>query len=560
MPLTVESVATKPFDGQKPGTSGLRKKVKEVTQPHYLENFVQAIFDSLPHAELKGAELVVAGDGRYYNDKAMATIIRIAAANGVGRIVTGLDYLMSTPNVSQLIRERKAYGGIILTASHNPGGPTEDFGIKYNCQNGGPAPEGSTNAMFENSKNISLYKITKESPEFDEKTVGVTKFGDLEIVVVDAPSHYLTMCKSIFDFESLRSFVAREDFSMTYDSMHGVAGPFARKIFDEELKMPGCCINSDPKSDFGGSHPDPNLTYAKDLVEAMGLGESTPANVPEFGAAADGDADRNMVLGKAFFVTPSDSVAIIAANAQQCIPYFKDGLKGVARSMPTSAALDRVASKLNVECFEVPTGWKFFGNLMDAGKLSICGEESFGTGSDHIREKDGAWAVLCWLSILAHKNKGQEKLVSVEDIVRDHWKEYGRNYYSRYDYEAVDKGKATEMMAHLVSLTEKFSSEESKIDGFTVAKADEFTYHDPVDKSVSAHQGIRFIFSDGSRVIFRLSGTGSVGATIRLYVERYETDNLSQETAAAVAPLIKIALELSKIEEFTGREKPTVIT
>lgn len=560
MSVTIKTVATKPYTDQKPGTSGLRKKVVHFQQENYLENFIQSTFNALPADELKGSELVVAGDGRFWNKEASTTIIRMAAANGIRQITTGVNFLMSTPCVSMAIRENKAYGGIILTASHNPGGPTEDFGVKYNISNGGPAPEGVTNAIFEHSTKIASYQITDETPQIDFSKVGSHKFGDLTVEVIDAASRYTAMMKRIFDFPALNEFVNRKDFSMTYDSMHGVAGPFARDIFCKEFGLPeSCMMNSIPKEDFGGGHPDPNLTYAHDLVEIMGLGEHKSDDVPEFGAAADGDADRNMILGKRFFVTPSDSVAVIAANYKS-IPFFKDGLKGVARSMPTSAALDRVAEALNVTCWEVPTGWKFFGNLMDDSKLSICGEESFGTGSDHIREKDGAWAVLAWLSILQSKNVGQEKLVSVEDVVMDHWKTYGRNYYSRYDYENVESEGANQLMAHLVTLTKAMKSGESKLGEFTINVADEFCYTDPVDQSVSDHQGIRFIFTDGSRIIFRLSGTGSVGATIRLYVEKYDKTNLTAATKDAVKSLIDIALDLSKMKEFTGRDVPTVIT
>lgn len=558
-----KTVATTPYEGQKPGTSGLRKKVVEFQKPNYLENFIQSTFDALPADELKGCTMVVAGDGRYYNKEASATIIRMAAANGLGKIVTGVDFLMSTPCVSSTIRSLKAYGGIILTASHNPGGPTEDFGVKYNISSGGPAPEKITSLIYQNTGTIKEYRIAEASPEIDFSKPGCHKFGELDVEVIDAAAAYVTLMKSIFDFPALVKFVAREDFSLTYDSMHGVAGPFANEIFVKELGLPASsCVNSIPKEDFGGGHPDPNLTYAHDLVEAMGLGEKQleDKDVPDFGAAADGDADRNMVLGRKFFVTPSDSVAIIAANFE-AIPFFKGGLKGVARSMPTSMALDRVATRLGVTCYEVPTGWKFFGNLMDAGKLSICGEESFGTGSDHIREKDGVWAVLSWLAILEHRNRGNTgKLVSVEDIVMDHWKSYGRNYYSRYDYEGVEADGAKKLMAHLVEHTTKMTPNESKLGEFTVQLADEFSYTDPVDNSVSSHQGIRFIFTDGSRIVFRLSGTGSVGATIRLYVEKYDSSDLTQETQAAVKSLIDIALDLSKIKEFTGRDKPTVIT
>ena len=595
--LTIETVATKPFAGQKPGTSGLRKKVKEVQQQHYLENFVQCIFSALPANELTGSTLVVAGDGRFYNDHAVHVILRMAAAHGVGHIVLGQHNLMSTPCVSGVIRKRKAYGGIILTASHNPGGPDEDFGIKYNCSNGGPAPESLTDKMFALSKDISSYRIAKEQPTaVDVTKVGQYRFGELGVEVVDATADYSELMQSIFDFPLLKRFLARSDFSFVYDTMHGVAGPFAHRIFVSDLGgSANSLMNAKPLPDFGGGHPDPNLTYAEELVVRMGLpaasahahgshedegeghshgggggGEHAHAHahhhghhgkVPDFGAASDGDADRNMILGAKFFVTPSDSVAIIAANSQ-FIPYFKSagGLKGVARSMPTSAALDRVADKLGLKCYEVPTGWKFFGNLMDDGKLSVCGEESFGTGSDHVREKDGMWAILAWLSILAGRNESSQEgaLVSVKDIVEEHWAQYGRNYYSRYDYEQVDSAAADKLMHTLLELIPQAKGQ--KMEGFEVANADEFTYTDPVDGSVSEHQGIRFQFTDGSRVVFRLSGTGSVGATIRVYVERYERKELGLETAAAIAPLIKIALSISKMQELTGRDKPTVIT
>lgn len=557
----INTVSTQPIEGQAPGTSGLRKKVVVFQTPNYLENFVQATFNALKD-DLKGAELVVAGDGRFWNKEASTTIIRMAAANGVKKIVTGVDFLMSTPCVSGVIRSRKSLGGIILTASHNPGGPTEDFGVKYNISNGGPAPEKMTSDIFARSKTITEYKIADAIPQIDFSQPGSHTFGPMGVEVIDAASAYVELMKSIFDFPALRQFVSRPDFRMVYDSMHGVAGPFARRIFVTELGLPdSVCVNAIPQTDFGGGHPDPNLTYAHDLVEKMGLGEHKveDAEVPDFGAAADGDADRNMILGKKFFVTPSDSVAIIAANAV-AIPYFSQGLKGVARSMPTSAALDRVAQKLGVKCYEVPTGWKFFGNLMDAGMLSICGEESFGTGSDHIREKDGVWAVLAWLSILQAQNAGTEKLKSVEDIVMAHWQTYGRNYYSRYDYENVDSEGANKLMAHLTSQFASFTPNESKLGEFVVATADEFEYADPVDQSVSRKQGVRFLFTDGSRIIFRLSGTGSVGATIRLYVEKYDAANLTQATQDAVKSLIDIALDLSKMKEFTGRDVPTVIT
>nr|VDD43391.1 unnamed protein product [Brassica oleracea] len=510
-------------------------------------------------------------------------IIKMAAANGVRRVWVGKNTLLSTPAVSAVIRERsgadgsKATGGFILTASHNPGGPTEDFGIKYNMGNGGPAPESITDKIYENTKTIKEYPIAEDLPIVDISAIGVSSFegpgGKFDVEVFDSADDYVKLMKSIFDFESIRKLLSSPKFSFCYDAMHGVAGAYAHRIFVEELgSQESSLLNCVPKEDFGGGHPDPNLTYAKELVARMGLGKSdTGVEPPEFGAAADGDADRNMILGKRFFVTPSDSVAIIAANAVGAIPYFSTGLKGVARSMPTSAALDVVAKSLNLKFFEVPTGWKFFGNLMDAGMCSVCGEESFGTGSDHIREKDGIWAVLAWLSILAHKNKetldGDAELVTVEDIVRKHWATYGRHYYTRYDYENVDAGKAKELMEHLVKLQSSIPEVNKMVKGIrsdvsNVSSADEFEYKDPVDGSISKHQGIRYLFEDGSRLVFRLSGTGSEGATIRLYIEQYEKDasKTGRESHEALSPLVDVALKLSKMEEFTGRSAPTVIT
>nr|CAB3498457.1 unnamed protein product [Digitaria exilis] len=613
--FSVTKKATTPFEGQKPGTSGLRKKVfppalavsrsrfpftflgapnrdlsvpvmRWVTvfqQPHYLQNFVQSTLNALPAEEVKGATIVVSGDGRYFSKDAVQIITKMAAANGVRRVWVGQNSLMSTPAVSAVIRERigedgsKATGAFILTASHNPGGPTEDFGIKYNMGNGGPAPESVTDKIFSNTTTISEYLISEDLPDVDISQVGVTSFsgpeGPFTVEVFDSSVDYIKLMKTIFDFEAIKKLLTSPKFTFCYDALHGVAGAYAKHIFVEELGADeSSLLNCVPKEDFGGGHPDPNLTYAKELVERMGLGKSS-SNVepPEFGAAADGDADRNMILGKRFFVTPSDSVAIIAANAVQSIPYFSSGLKGVARSMPTSAALDVVAKNLNLKFFEVPTGWKFFGNLMDAGMCSVCGEESFGTGSDHIREKDGIWAVLAWLSILAFKNKdnlgGGDKLVSVEDIVRQHWATYGRHYYTRYDYENVDAGAAKELMANLVSMQSSLSDvnkliKEIRSDVSEVVAADEFEYKDPVDGSVSKHQGIRYLFGDGSRLVFRLSGTGSVGATIRVYIEQYEKDSskTGRDSQDALAPLVDVALKLSKMEEYTGRSAPTVIT
>nr|AIQ80989.1 UDP-glucose pyrophosphorylase/phosphoglucomutase [Saccharina japonica] len=589
-PLKVDTVATSPIDGQKPGTSGLRKPTKLFMKDPYLHNFVQATFDALAATgtDVTKGTLLIGGDGRYFNDKAIQIIVKIAAANGVTRMWVGQDGLLSTPAASAVIRERgpeseKSFGCFILTASHNPGGPDEDFGIKYNCENGGPAPEKLTNLIYENTKSISAYKSCEAFPEVDVAVlgpVGVTSSDGSRSVVVDvvsATEQHVELLKTIFDFSAIKALLAREDFSVLYDSMHGVQGPYAKAVFVDELGAdPSCLSNATPKDDFGGGHADPNLTYAKDLVKAMGLTnkglplpEMDGKKVPSFGAAADGDADRNMILGDRFFVTPSDSVAIIAAQAN-CIPYFssKGGLKGVARSMPTSGALDLVAAKMNIRFFETPTGWKFFGNLMDSKELGgedfspfICGEESFGTGSDHIREKDGMWAVLAWLSILAHFNKdAAQPLVTVEAIVRQHWATYGRNYYTRYDYEGVAADSANQMMDHMRAHFAEWTGAE--MDGFSIAKADEFEYKDPVDGSVASRQGIRILMSDGSRVVFRLSGTGSVGATIRMYIEKYEkeADRLDQVPSEALSGLVALGLKLSQLRERTGRENPTVIT
>ncbi|XP_073280307.1 phosphoglucomutase, cytoplasmic-like [Primulina huaijiensis] len=579
----VVRVETTPFDDQKPGTSGLRKKVKVFKQPHYLQNFVQATFNALGADKVRGATLVVSGDGRYFSKDAIQVIIKMAAAIGVRRIWLGQNGLLSTPAVSCVVRQRvghdgsKATGAFILTASHNPGGPHEDFGIKYNMENGGPAPEGITDKIYKNTTTIKEYFIAEGLPEVDISTVGLTSFagpeGQFDVDVFYSAHEYVKLMKSIFDFQSIQKLLSSPKFTFCYDALNGVAGAYATRIFVEELGAnESSLLNCVPKEDFGGGHPDPNLTYAKELVARMGLSKTnSEQDPPEFGAAADGDADRNMILGKRFFVTPSDSVAIIAANAVEAIPYFSGGLKGVARSMPTSAALDVVAASLNLKFFEVPTGWKFFGNLMDAGMCSICGEESFGTGSDHIREKDGIWAVLAWLSIIAYKNKDNlagDKLVTVEDIVTQHWGTYGRHYYTRYDYENVDAGGAKELMAYLVTLQSSLGEVNNIIvkgirsDVSKVIDADEFEYKDPVDGSVAKHQGIRYLFEDGSRLVFRLSGTGSEGATIRLYIEQYEKDpsKTGRDSQQALAPLVEVALKLSKMQEFTGRSAPTVIT
>ncbi|KAI5055949.1 hypothetical protein GOP47_0029470, partial [Adiantum capillus-veneris] len=552
----VTAVPTKPFEGQKTGTSGLRKKVKVFQEPNYLGNWIQALFDSLPPEDYEGGVLVLGGDGRYFNIEASQIIIKIAAGNGVGKVLVGRDGMISTPAVSAIIREQKANGGFIMSASHNPGGPKYDWGIKFNYSSGQPAPESITDKIYGNTLSISEIK-TAQIPDVDLSKLGTTKFGNFTVEVVDPVSDYLELLETVFDFSLLKSFLTHPDFRFKFDAMHAITGAYARPIFVERLgAREDSIMNGTPLEDFGGGHPDPNLTYAEELVKIM-----YESDAPDFGAASDGDGDRNMILGNNFFITPSDSVAMIAANAQAAIPYFKDGPKGLARSMPTSAALDRVAEKLKLPFFEVPTGWKFFGNLMDAGKLSICGEESFGTGSDHIREKDGIWAVLAWLSILAHKNKDKkagESLVSVADVAKEHWGVYGRNFFSRYDYEECESEGANNMMEHLRSVIAN-SKSGATFGNYTLKLADDFSYTDPVDGSVAAKQGIRFVFSDGSRIIFRLSGTGSAGATIRIYVEQYESDASKHDLDAQVAlkPLIDVALSLSELREFTGREKPT---
>ncbi|KAJ6761268.1 PHOSPHOHEXOMUTASE FAMILY MEMBER [Salix purpurea] len=557
--IKINSVPTKPIEGQKTGTSGLRKKVKVFTGENYLANWIQALFNSLPPEDYKNGVLVLGGDGRYFNREASQIIIKIAAGNGVGKILVGKEGIMSTPAVSAVIRKRKANGGFIMSASHNPGGPEYDWGIKFNYNSGQPAPESITDKIYGNTLSISEVKMA-DIPDVDLSSLGVTEHANFSIEVVDPVSDYLELMENVFDLELIKSLLSRSDFRFIFDAMHAVTGAYAKPIFVDKLgASPDSISNGVPLEDFGHGHPDPNLTYAKDLVNIM-YGE----NGPDFGAASDGDGDRNMILGRGFFVTPSDSVAIIAANAQEAIPYFTSGPKGLARSMPTSGALDRVAEKLNLPFFEVPTGWKFFGNLMDAGKLSICGEESFGTGSDHIREKDGIWAVLAWLSIIAYRNKDKkpgEKLVSVADVVKEHWATYGRNFFSRYDYEECESEGANKMIQNVRDIVSK-SKPGDQYGKYTLQFADDFTYTDPVDASVVSKQGVRFVFTDGSRIIFRLSGTGSAGATVRIYIEQYEPDVSKHEMDAQIAlkPLIDLALSVSKLKDFTGRDKPTVIT
>lgn len=565
MALAATSVATSTFEGQKPGTSGLRKNVKVYQQPHYTENFVQCTLSG-GLSEPVGSTLVIGGDGRFYMKEATVTIIQMCAANGVRKVIVGENGLMSTPALSCVIRKYETDGGIILTASHNPGGPDADFGIKFNTSNGGPAPENVTNAIFELTKTISEYKICPElQPNIS--VIGSTDYQvegrSFTVEVIDSVADYATYMKEIFDFNAIRDLLSGSDgkpaLKILLNAMHGVMGPYVTKIVCGELGAPSdSAVNCVPLTDFGGHHPDPNLTYAADLVTSLKEGQQG------FGAAFDGDGDRNMILGKgAFFVTPSDSLAVLANNLQ-CIPYFRNDSsgtkKGFARSMPTSGAVDRVAQKKGVECFEVPTGWKFFGNLMDAGRLTLCGEESFGTGSDHIREKDGLWAVLAWLSILA------EKRCSVEDILMGHWNEYGRNFYTRYDYENCESGPAKKMMDNLNTLIDENTlvGETHNVGGKTykVATMDNFSYTDPIDASISKNQGVRIIFSDNSRIIFRLSGTGSSGATIRMYIEGYESDpaTFSQDPQIVLKPLIEIALQISQLKQLTGRTEPTVIT
>ena len=557
--VAVKDVATTPIEGQKTGTSGLRKKAAVFSEGNYLANWVQSLFLALPAEEVKDSTMVLGGDGRWFNKEAAQIIIKLAAGNGVGKMYVGQNGYLATPAASAVIRARKAYGGFIMSASHNPGGPKEDWGIKFNYTSGEPAPEKITDEIYGFTQTVDTLKMA-DIPDVDLSQCGVTKFGDFEVEVIDPVADYLELAEQVFDFDLLRSLLKRKDFTMKFDAMHAITGAYAKPILVDALGAdPASCVNDTPKEDFAGGHPDPNLTYAEELVKTM-----FSAEAPDFGAASDGDGDRNMILGNNFFVTPSDSVAIIAANATKCIPYFKDGLKGLARSMPTAAALDRVAEKLGVECFETPTGWKYFGNLMDAGRLSVCGEESFGTGSDHIREKDGPWAVLAWLSILAYRNKDVpegDALVSVEQITKEHWAEYGRNFFSRYDYEGCESGPCDDMVNHLRAVAEKAKKGDA-YGAYELDYADDFEYVDPIDGSVAKKQGVRFVFTDGSRFIFRLSGTGSSGATVRMYIEQYEADPEKQGADAqdALKALIEVALETSQLEKFTGRSEPTVIT
>ena len=547
MTMQVISVPSTPFAGQKPGTSGLRKKVKVFSQARYLENFVQAIFDTLSGQQ--GQTLVLGGDGRYYNDVAIQTILRMAAAAGFGRVLVGCDGILSTPAASAVIRKWQAFGGIILSASHNEGGPEGDFGIKYNLGNGGPANEAFTDAVYRRTQEISAYR-TVDSPAVDLSRLGESHIGDMRVSVIDPVADYAELLESLFDFDRIAALLARPDFRMRFDAMHAVTGPYARAILETRLGAPaGTVVNGIPLPDFAGGHPDPNPVWAADLVSAL----ADPASGLSFGAASDGDGDRNMIVGPDFVVSPSDSLAVLAAN-HALVPAYAGGLAGVARSMPTSCAVDRVARALGIPCYETPTGWKYFGSLLDAGKATLCGEESAGTGSNHVREKDGLWAVLYWLNILA------VRATSADVIVREHWRRFGRNVYSRHDYEAIETDRADRLMDELRARLPQLAGSESC--GLRIAAADDFSYTDPVDGSRSERQGVRVMLDDGSRVVFRLSGTGTEGATLRVYLERFVADPSQHEvpTQEALAPLIRLADAVAQITAITGRRKADVIS
>ncbi|PST18716.1 alpha-D-glucose phosphate-specific phosphoglucomutase [Mesorhizobium plurifarium] len=541
----IRTISTNPYGDQKPGTSGLRKKVPVFQQKNYAENFIQSIFDSLE--DFQGQTLVIGGDGRYYNREVIQKAVKMAAANGFGRVLVGRGGILSTPAASNVIRKYQAFGGIVLSASHNPGGPTEDFGIKYNVGNGGPAPEKVTDAIFARSKAIDSYRIT-DAPDVNLDVEGNQQVEDMTVTVIDPVADYAELMESLFDFDAIRKLIAG-GFRVVFDAMSAVTGPYAKEIIEKRLGAPkGSVMNFIPLPDFGGHHPDPNLVHARALYETM-----MAPDAPDFGAASDGDGDRNLIIGKGIFVTPSDSLAMLAANAHLA-PGYAGGLAGIARSMPTSGAADRVAEKLGIGIYETPTGWKFFGNLLDEGLATICGEESAGTGSNHVREKDGLWAVLLWLNILAARKE------SALEIARKHWTTYGRNYYSRHDYEEVDTDAANGLVA---ALRDKLAALPGKSFGaLTVEAADDFSYHDPVDKSVSSNQGIRILFEGGSRVVYRLSGTGTSGATLRVYIERYEPDPSRHDldTQEALADLIAVADEIAEIKARTGRDRPSVVT
>ncbi len=542
--MTLHTVSTQPIAGQKPGTSGLRKKTRVFMQPHYLENFVQSVFDVVG---CKGKTFVLGGDGRYFNDRAAQVILRMAAAGGAARVIVGQGAFLSTPAASHLIRLNKTDGGLIMSASHNPGGPDEDFGIKFNMPNGGPAPEAVTEAMYKRTTEITEYLIV-EAQDVDLSTIGRSHLGAMVVDVVSPVADYAALMETLFDFPAIRTIFAG-GFRMRMDSMCAITGPYAVEVLENRLGAPkGTVTHATPLPDFGGMHPDPNPTWAHELMaEMMGAG------APDFGAASDGDGDRNMVVGRGIYVSPSDSLAVLAANAHLA-PGYARGLAGVARSMPTSAAADRVADALGIGKYETPTGWKFFGNLLDAGKATLCGEESFGTGSDHVREKDGLWAILLWLNILAVRKE------SVRAILEAHWAKFGRNYYSRHDFEAIPTEKADAMMAALRGRLASLPGE--KLEGLEVEAADDFAYTDPVDGSVSTKQGVRVLFRGGSRFVMRLSGTGTEGATLRLYLERYAPgpEGLAEDPQEALAPIIRAAHALAGIAGFTGKTAPDVVT
>lgn len=545
--MTINTIKTAPYKGQKPGTSGLRKKVSTFQQEHYLENFVQSIFQVA--SELKDNILILGGDGRFYNTQAIQTILKMAAANGIKHVMVGRNGLLSTPAVSALIRKYKAAGGIILSASHNPGGPDGDFGIKFNIANGGPAPTSFTDATYEYSKTIEQYRIST-SEDISLDTLHNCNIDNMKIEIIDPVNDYAMLQNEIFDFEKIKLLFSSKKFNMCFDAMHAITGPYAKEILENQLSAGSdTVINGIPLDNFGGEHPDPNLVHAKELVTRL----NQVSDAPNFGAASDGDGDRNMIIGQNFFVNPSDSLAIMTANAH-LIPRYSNGIKGVARSLPTSRAVDKVAEELNIQCYETPTGWKYFGNLLDDNRITLCGEESFGSGSDHIREKDGLWSVLFWLNLIAVKQQ------SVEEITRSHWKKYGRHYYTRHDYEAIDTQIAEELVGNLRTISSSLSGKE--FGNYKISLCDDFSYTDPVDNSVTNHQGIRILFHDESRIVFRLSGTGTEGATLRVYIERYVTDNTLHDlpTQTALAELISIANEVAEINLRCNRNEPDVIT
>ena len=542
----MNTVPTTPFEDQRPGTSGLRKKTRQFSQPRYVENFVQSIFDVLREdGDLREKTLVVGGDGRFYNRTAMQTILRIASANGFGRILAACGCILSTPAMSAVIRKRSALGGLILSASHNPGGPDGDFGIKYNTHNGGPAPEWLTEKIYQRTKTIDRY-LTIDHPDLDLDREGTVTLGESKIVIFDPLEDYTALMESLFDFDALSAYL-KSGFRMIFDAMHGSTGPYAHYIFDQLLGNQDLRIvmRGNPLEDFGGGHPDPNLVYAADFVAKL----NTPDG-PDFGAACDADGDRNMILGHNFFVSPGDSLAMIAEHAANCIPGYQRGLAGVARSLPTSTAVDRVAAAAGIKCYETPTGWKYFGNLLDAGRCTLCGEESFGTGSVHVREKDGLWAALCWLSILAHTKK------PVSEVAHAHWRKFGRSYFQRHDYEGLEPAAASKMLDDLRARLPSLQT----LSGMPVALADDYSYLDPVDQSVTEHSGIRIVFHDGSRLVCRLSGTGTEGATLRLYLERFRTDVIDEDLGSALSSLSQAAHDLMEIKKRFGLDGPTLVT